>query len=171
MFAWVQVQTVVQCSTGHSQATAASTVCHRAAAATPTGERQQEQEPQHTAKQQEQEQPDPNDPYLRRPVPPPQHRLEQDECYFWSGSRMSAAAVAAAAAAVGGSSSDGGAVGEGGNAVSMDTSATTRMPHSQGHSELVSTAQSPSQSWASSLSRLKQLQLATREALLEGVVH
>lgn len=49
----------------------------------------------------------------------------------------------------------------------MDTSATTRMRSEghQQHSEVHSTARSPAESWASALSRLKQLQLETQAAL------
>lgn len=142
--------------------TAVSTA-YRAATGEHKQDQKQQQAPQHT---QQQEQPDPDDPFLRRPVPPPQHE-QQDDCYFWSGSRTSAAA-----AAVGGGSSSaghGGAAAAGGDAVSMDTSATTRVPRDSqgGPSELLSTAKSPVESWGARLSRLKQLQLETREALLE----
>lgn len=56
----------------------------------------------------------------------------------------------------------GGAAGTG----SMDTSATTRVLQSAGHSEMFSTARSPAQAWGSALSRLKQLQQQTVAALL-----
>jgi hypothetical protein len=117
---------------------------------------------------------------LRRPVPPPQH-AQQDDPYFWSGSTTSAyygpETAGGAAAAAGGlgsqhlpgnSSSDVGPSSAGGGiggTASMDTSATTRVLPSQGHSEMVTTAGSGSACWGSALSRLKQLQLQTSEAL------
>lgn len=161
------------CSTEHQQADVVSGVCW-VLVAVATGERKQDQQPD------QQQQHDADDPYLRRPVPPPQH-AQQDDPYFWSGSTTSAyygpETAGGAAAAAGGlgsqhlpgnSSSDVGPSSAGGGiggTASMDTSATTRVLPSQGHSEMVTTAGSGSACWGSALSRLKQLQLQTSEAL------
>lgn len=56
----------------------------------------------------------------------------------------------------------GGAAGTG----SMETSATTRVLQSAGHSEMLTTARSPAQTWGPALTRLKQLQQQTVAALL-----
>jgi hypothetical protein len=47
----------------------------------------------------------------------------------------------------------------------METSATTRVLQSGGHSALFSTARSPAQEWGSALSRIRQLQQQTVAAL------
>jgi hypothetical protein len=146
-----------------------------------TGELKAQQ--QQELQQQQQQVPDIDYPYLRRPVPPPQHAANQDDCYFWSGSRTSqysdrTTAAAAGTAepgadqdrgpssstqhhAAGSSRGDPGVTG----AQSMDTSTTTRVPASQGLTEVFSTARSPAEKWGSALLRLKQLQLETVEAL------
>jgi hypothetical protein len=134
---------------------------------------------QRKQQQQQQQQGDADDPTLRRPLPPPEHDW-QEGCYYWSGSRTSPYSGAAAPADGGGlgkpehrcgsdNSSIGGpgvtSQGGPGGTGSMETSATTRFLHSQGQSEIFSTARSPSQTWGSALSRLKQLQMQTVEAL------
>lgn len=143
-----------------------------------TGE--QKEQKQQQGRQQQQQGLDIDDPYLRRPVPPPQHAADQDDCYFWCGSGTSACSEGATAVAAGtGADHDGGpststqrqaagssSKGPGDTAAhSVDTSATTQVPASRGSTEVFSTARSPAEKWGSALLRLKQLQLETLEAL------